>query len=143
MAVAAEDGHGAGTRMPEAASVLLSPLPLAVFEPADPTPPTLLLYPSGVKLLMERVNSCDATPNNLWLFLAVCLLKIATAASCNLRGEAIKGSQGLLKQSWLLRRGDGEGSRDLPVGHTSAQLPGLQLLSAQQKVCDGLRPICD
>lgn len=49
VAVAAEDGHGAGTGMPEAGSTLLPPLPLAASEPADPTAPSLLLYPPGAQ----------------------------------------------------------------------------------------------
>lgn len=49
VAVAAEDGHGAGTRMPEAGSAPLPPSPLAASEPADPAAPSLLLYPPGVQ----------------------------------------------------------------------------------------------
>lgn len=49
VAVAAEDGHGAGTRMLEAGGTQLPPLPLAASEPADPTAPSLLLYPPGAQ----------------------------------------------------------------------------------------------
>lgn len=49
VAVAAEDGHGAGTRMPEAGSAQLPPSPLAASEPADPAAPGLLLYPPGAQ----------------------------------------------------------------------------------------------
>jgi len=50
VAVAAEDGHGAGTRGPEAGSLPLPLSPLAVSEPADPAAaPGLLLYPPGAQ----------------------------------------------------------------------------------------------
>lgn len=86
VAVAAEDGHAAGTGM------LLPPSPLAASEPADPAcslPASFctLLGCAGLPLLTQ--------PKQPGAIFRRQPAKNSPGRRCNLRGEAIKGSQGL------------------------------------------------
>lgn len=103
VAVAAEDGHGAGTARPELAELLSPPPPAAASEPADPRcsrPPFV-----ASRLQGPRRGGAGPLllPNSSRLFLEGGLLKIEPRLQSE-RGSN-KRKLGSVKRAWRLRRG--------------------------------------